>query len=288
MYMPFKTYYTISTSLLLLHNKDNFEFGNIKLNILLIKETEFTPDLYSILDKLENEYIISICASLLQDRSILPGLLSKVYILLALNKSSNGQKIIPIFSEAQYQSGSLKIEEFQAYLNHQGLHKVKFPIFDYSVNGIQTIDNCSLFVMQEQTAGLRNTFSENNDYASTMIIAFRKEITDFTIISDLKNQIISEETNHILKTDISQFYITKDQFELEMELWKKRTMLYKDFLSLSKKIQEKEYYDVLNWYRDEYEILPLWFKRFGHIIKVIMGKRSFRSLFSNDVKKYKD
>ena len=142
--------------------------------------------------------------------------------------------------------------------------------------------------MQEQAAGLLNTFSENNDYTSTMIISFRKEITDFTVISDLENQIIFWEKPHILKTDISQFYITKDEFELETELWKKRTMLYKDFLSLSKKIQEKEYYDVLNWYRVEYEILPLWYKRIGHIIKAIMGKRSFKSLFRNDVKKYRE
>ena len=288
MYMPLKTYYTIRPSLLIQQNKDNFDFGNTKLNILLSKETDFTPHLYSILDKLENEYIISICASLLQNRNILKRLISKVYILLALNKSSNEQKIIPIFSDAHYQNGSLNIEEFQTYLNHQGLHNVKLPIFDYSVNGIQTIDNFSLFVMAEQPAELPNAFSKNKEFAKTMIIACRKEITDFTVITDLQNRIISEERNHILKTDISQFYMEKEEFELEMELWKKRTLLYQDFLSLSKKIQEKEYYDVLSWYHKEYEILPLWYKRFGHIIKVIMGKRSFRSLFSDNVKKEKE
>ena len=286
--MRLKTYYTIGTSLLLLLNKDNFKSGSTKLNILLSKETDFAPLLYSILDKLENEYIISINASLLQDRGFLPGLLSKVYILLALNKSTTGQKIIPIFSEARYQNESLNIEEFQTYLNHQGLHKIQFPIFDYSANGIQTIDNCSLFVMQEKAAGLPNAPSENNDYASTMIIAFRKEISDFAIISDLKNHISSEERTHILKPDIFQFYITKDEFELEMELWKKRTLLYQDFLSLSKKIQEKEYYDVLNWYRNEYEILPRWYKRLGHILKVLMGKRTFKSLFDKNAPKYKE
>jgi dihydrofolate reductase len=43
-----------------------------------------------------------------------------------------------------------------------------------------------------------------------------------------------------------------------------------------------------NYYNNEYEVLPLWFKRLGHIIKVIMGKRSFKSLFSDNAKKYKD
>ncbi|MFN4313884.1 MAG: hypothetical protein ACK4E0_06310 [Chitinophagaceae bacterium] len=45
---------------------------------------------------------------------------------------------------------------------------------------------------------------------------------------------------------------------------------------------------ISEFYRTEYEILPTWYKRFGHIIKVLMGKRSFRSLFNDNVKKYKD
>jgi hypothetical protein len=46
--------------------------------------------------------------------------------------------------------------------------------------------------------------------------------------------------------------------------------------------------ELQDYYHYEYEILPLWYKRLGHVIKVIMGKRSFRSLFRDDVKKYKD
>jgi hypothetical protein len=43
-----------------------------------------------------------------------------------------------------------------------------------------------------------------------------------------------------------------------------------------------------NYYNNEYEVLPLWFKRLGHMVKALMGKRSFKSLYSNKVKKYKD
>lgn len=42
-----------------------------------------------------------------------------------------------------------------------------------------------------------------------------------------------------------------------------------------------------NYYSNEYEILPRWYKRFGHVVKVMMGKRSFRSLFNDKIKKYK-
>ncbi|RXK60017.1 hypothetical protein ESA94_13295 [Lacibacter luteus] len=45
--------------------------------------------------------------------------------------------------------------------------------------------------------------------------------------------------------------------------------------------------EIINFYKNEYEILPLWYKRFGHILKVITGKRSFRSLYDDNTKKYK-
>jgi len=61
---------------------------------------------------------------------------------------------------------------------------------------------------------------------------------------------------------------------------------------------QKQYVEVLrsshatkelqDYYTNEYEILPLWFKRLGHLVKVLTGKRTFRSLFRDDVKKYKD
>jgi hypothetical protein len=46
--------------------------------------------------------------------------------------------------------------------------------------------------------------------------------------------------------------------------------------------------EIQEYYNREYEILPLWFKRLGHIVKVLSGKRHFGSLFRDDVKKYKD
>jgi glycosyltransferase involved in cell wall biosynthesis len=39
--------------------------------------------------------------------------------------------------------------------------------------------------------------------------------------------------------------------------------------------------ETKNWYYKEYEVLPLWFKRLGHIVKVLQGHRKLKSLFSN-------
>lgn len=49
-----------------------------------------------------------------------------------------------------------------------------------------------------------------------------------------------------------------------------------------------DYDTVVKWYGHEYDVLPLWYKRFGHIIKVLMGKRTLQSLFHDNVKRYND
>jgi len=39
---------------------------------------------------------------------------------------------------------------------------------------------------------------------------------------------------------------------------------------------EKKLSELQAWYNEQYEVLPLWYKRFGHIIKIISGKRSLK------------
>lgn len=45
--------------------------------------------------------------------------------------------------------------------------------------------------------------------------------------------------------------------------------------------------ELQEYYNNEYEILPRWYKRLGHILKVIIGKRTFQSLYRDNVKKYR-
>lgn len=62
---------------------------------------------------------------------------------------------------------------------------------------------------------------------------------------------------------------------------------YYSFYTQPESGYKKKIDEIAEFYNNEYEILPLWYKRFGHIIKVLSGKRSFRSLFNDNVKKYK-
>jgi hypothetical protein len=75
--------------------------------------------------------------------------------------------------------------------------------------------------------------------------------------------------------------LTRENTQLREE-----AAILRQLLELSNKHAEVDY--ILRFYKYEYEILPLWYKRFGHIIKVLQGKRSFRSLYDKKVKKYKD
>lgn len=44
--------------------------------------------------------------------------------------------------------------------------------------------------------------------------------------------------------------------------------------------ESKEVEHILNFYHTQYEVLPLWYKRFGHVIKILMGKRKISFPFS--------
>ncbi len=84
-----------------------------------------------------------------------------------------------------------------------------------------------------------------------------------------KNALLNDDIRS--KNDYLNYLLTKSGDVNELD-----TMAYSDIARLK------------NYYTNEYEILPLWYKRFGHIIKVLYGKRSLRSLFNDNVKKYKD
>ena len=98
----------------------------------------------------------------------------------------------------------------------------------------------------------------------------------------------------------------RQDFPVRMTLIRENQQLEKELRALFRKQastemelnHHRQYVEVLrsnhatkelqDYYTREYEILPLWFKRLGHLVKVLTGKRTFRSLFRDDVKKYKD
>lgn len=97
----------------------------------------------------------------------------------------------------------------------------------------------------------------------------------------------------------------KENFPKVYALIDDKRLLEQQVIDLSRKLAltetelsyQKQYSDILRsdhstrelqqYYNNEYEILPKWFKQLGHILKAITGKRTFRSLFKGKVK-YKE
>lgn len=110
--------------------------------------------------------------------------------------------------------------------------------------------------------------------------------TDATeILNDLEEQEASVKCTDQFRLALflyAQQQLIED-YKLQLEIKTAEEKNVRLYLS----IQKEERANALKWYEKEYEVLPLWYKQFGHIIKVITGKRTLRSLFQDDVKKLK-
>ncbi len=108
-----------------------------------------------------------------------------------------------------------------------------------------------------------------------------------------------EKTETIIHESMPQAYgLLKENMFLkakQRELILERELLQEQLDSLSSyqlhqssdSRYKRQITELLNFYKNEYEILPIWYKRFGHIIKVLTGKRTFRSLFDKKTPKYR-
>ncbi len=296
MQMYNQPYYTIKASLFA-QQGDTLSIAatkSINFNIFLNKKEELQPSLFLKAGLLTSKYTLSISSDLINTNEQIITILPKLFVLVSLNKFSSGQPLVmPIFLGDSGSPSSTTLEIIINYFKGQGIEKIQLPLFEYhqTKNHIQDTPYCSLIsfnpLLQENVQQFLDTGFTKNKFSGKIIISFGNDNMEHNLQLDTINQI-----EDYLKTNSKFFFYNSNVAELnyieEKELWKKRALLYQSFLRLSKTVQEKEYYEVLNWYHTEYETLPLWYKRLGHIIKAIMGKRSFRSLFNDNIKKNKD
>lgn len=255
----------------------------LKLNVYFQQESDFTPRLFTALSQLKRDFIITLSASVFENKTD-EQLFEKIYLALSLSACSKRKTIIPIVSGDIFKQNDIRIR-LKKYLEEQGCTGVDCPVFNCTVTEPQIADDyCFTFVNEQGVFSINDIFSNNR--VSVVILSLTDNNKGWAALNILQNKILANQA--LSDVDTVKFYVERDEFEMEIELWKNRALLYQDFLALSKKVQEKEHYDVIDWYQKEYEILPLWYKRFGHILKVLLGKRTFKSLYRDDVKKYKD
>ncbi|MEO5683251.1 MAG: hypothetical protein ABIQ88_11460 [Chitinophagaceae bacterium] len=277
MEIAFAPYYTINGSVLLDHDiqSNTLPDKSVKLNVVLDIPKERAASLTATLGSLENAYIVSLPAAIFSDETVLQEYLPVLYILASFDAFSfAGEIVIPVLCAQTSEQQAVNTEEIKKYFLGQGVKIVYMPLFNQHEMRLQQVGSFTYYVQDDNSS--------------------RPKTAGFTIITPvLPGMNLSTFNNHISRAQTTiattasfhENYIERIIFDEEIKNWEKRSLLYRDFLALSKSVQEKEYYEVLNWYHKEYEALPLWYKRFGHIIKVMMGKRSFKSLFTNKFKK---
>ncbi len=114
-----------------------------------------------------------------------------------------------------------------------------------------------------------------------------KELTSFTN-SYLWLQVVKDllrKDNTYLFNLLQQLYTTHKQTNYAVRLAEKYRADLETYNKLFEENAKNNEIDfILNFYHSEYEVLPLWFKRLGHIIKAVIGKRSWTSLVRNNDK----
>jgi hypothetical protein len=183
------------------------------------------------------------------------------------------------------------------FLNSLAFYNVKI----ISLSSSQPCPEAAFFYYQDQsdlekvTQNICTTLLER---ATPVNIVLDRSIQYSTTIEfieqQVKNNISEREWNLIVHNEKNLRQFSALQVELEnLKNLSKSQKDYLDFLLNRHTMEDAElelsrFEKIKRYYHYEYEILPLWFKRFGHLIKVATGKRSFRSLFDDNVKKYKE
>ncbi len=183
------------------------------------------------------------------------------------------------------------ISSITAYCTQQGFDGIKCIY-----TGERTVSSINNFSFLHQ-------YQDLNSFTTAYFHLLSKEfyIAQYYGILKAPQNIIGDMIHSKLKTEANfkkefpaqfnfakQYCFFKKQVSLlenELECTKEDLKNQKIYLKIIK--EQDEALKINEFYQNEYEILPLWYKKFGHVIKVLMGKRAWRSLFDNNVKKYK-
>ncbi|MEO5562808.1 MAG: hypothetical protein ABIR18_05215 [Chitinophagaceae bacterium] len=154
-----------------------------------------------------------------------------------------------------------------------------FASFSYWITDITT----------DYTGLVKKWFEQNlrkSNFGEIHLLVPEKENPALAILDDLrkKEEAISGTEIYVMASVLYEKEKLIEEYRHKLLL---KTISEKD-MQIYLSVQKEERKTGLNWYYHEYEVLPRWYKQFGHVIKVIMGNRSFKSLFSDSVKKHKD
>ncbi|WP_207512314.1 hypothetical protein [Longitalea luteola] len=255
------------------------------INILLDAIEIDMPAILNCIRQFNYNYIYSLSGEILNNSDI-NILLARLYTLFTLSACfRRGNNKIPVFS---YTPGEhiLNLHIIKDYFILQGEQDIDFTVFEPDKTQVKN-DTLFLDIGQLSTFDAYKLAQFRVQEIGQVILAVNNSAPLTGTIASVK--ALSNE-NQYIKTLFQTAAVKNNEHWLlhQTKLWQKRASLYLSFIALGKEVGEKEYYEIRQWYHQEYEILPLWFKRLGHIVKVLTGKRTFKSLFSDNVKRNKE
>lgn len=114
-----------------------------------------------------------------------------------------------------------------------------------------------------------------------------KQLLAFESQIEKLEEKLKKEDQHLFDTICTNIELRKANKELTLQLKfaKKELEIINHHLKIAHASGQSK--ALQNYYNNEYEILPSWYKKIGHIIKALQGKRSFSSLFNSKTQKYK-
>ncbi len=259
--------------------------ANVGINILLDKDEIEWDVLLNFTIIYNSRFIFSISDVIITEKTIddiLPGL----YTLFSLSSGYfKNEKSIPVFGNS-LESFTFCKNKVVDYFQQQGEAEIKLVLFQTFQSAIrQNIFLCDITELELiGTNKWDRVIDMNIHYIITQPITNETE-------KDKIERLAGNVTGFSSFGKFLEFnsiVVQNNWLKKQNDLWEMRANLYLSFISLSKEIGETEYRDLKKWYEREYERLPLWYKRVGHIVNVISGKRRFKSLFDDSVKRYHD
>jgi hypothetical protein len=249
-------------------------------------------DLYKVLQKLpvENPFTIVLPGKNSQQQDLTDAYLENIiaFFFQPSYYLIKGKPVV-FFSDSTIDSGF--IEKLSEKSAKQGLHvsilKTKnagsidntgnqfvYEVTSSDIDYGAIVENWLLRFLDDKNPGEIHFLFKKNDPAlpETLSVLREKEVTLFK----------TQHYKFAINAYRQQALI--DQYKGELDIKRSAEKNIQNYL----RMQKEQTADNVDWYYHEYEILPTWYKRVGHVIKVLMGKRTFRSLFSDKVKKYND
>jgi len=165
-----------------------------------------------------------------------------------------------------YLNGGEEKESFEAFIDNFTL-----PENFYNKWIVPVADRDSFRNKRKLLQKFEDWISYSNPFTARLIAMYGVANRD-------KTKLESDNTN--LKYKLESYAYSLQVIRQEAANHMREVLRLRDELQRNRfEMEHTRANEILDWYHKEYEVLPLWYKRFGHIIKVFKGKRTFKSLF---------